>query len=57
MMNLKICLNDSKESCYPLTEIIRVQKTSESLNISIFNARMNNAFAVVRQPYSPGVVV
>ena len=57
MMNLKICLNDSKESCYPLTEIIRVQKTSESQNISIYNTRMNNAAAVVRQPYSLGGVV
>ena len=30
---------------------------SEVLNISICNARMNNAAAVVRQPYSPGGVV
>ena len=27
---------------------------SEGLNISICNSRMNNAAAVVRQPYSPG---
>ena len=29
----------------------------EVLNISICNARMNNAAAVVRQPYSPGGMV
>ena len=30
---------------------------SEDLNISICNARMNNAAAVVRQPYSLGGMV
>ena len=30
---------------------------SEGLNISICNARMNHAAAVVRQPYSSGGVV
>lgn len=30
---------------------------SKGQNISICNARMNNAPAVVRQPYSPGGVV